>query len=260
MTFAPDDLKAVQQYCHDQTGQDWASLGITHSTPQGGGYHEGRDLLAEAGRAPGPQYPQSDYSYAESNRDLAGMSNAASAFDLGGNFPRFREITLAVVAACARGDNRCRDVREVIYTPDGRTVKRWDRLGKRAGGDDSHLSHTHVSFFRDSEGRRGGDDNFLGLLRSLFAGTPPAPASSPAPVLSGTDLPGTRQLSLTNPHMRGVDVGFVQKFIGAARCGPADGDFGEHTKAGVVWYQHMRGLAADGIVGPATWAQMGVHR
>ena len=73
-------------------------------------------------------------------------------------------------------------------------------------------------------------------------------------------MPGARQLSLTTPHMHGADVVFVQKFIGVAECGPPDGDFGDRTKAGVIWYQHMRGLAADGVVGPLTWAQFGVHR
>lgn len=171
MTYAPDDLKAIQNYCHLQTGQDWASLGITHQTPQGGGYHEGFDLLAEAGRAPGPEYPYSDYSYADSNRDRCCVTDGASAFDLGGDFGRFREITMGIVHACERWDPRCRDVREVIYTPDGRTVHRWDATGRQPdSGDNSHLTHTHISFFRDSEGRRASTDNFLGLLIELFEG------------------------------------------------------------------------------------------
>lgn len=163
MTESPADLIAVQVYVHARTGQPWDALGIKHATPQGGGYHEGNDLLAAAGRL------SSDYSKRESARDRPG-TNSASAFDLGGDFPRFREITLALVAACQRGDPRTRDVREVIYTPDGKTVRRWDRLGLRSTGDSSHLSHTHISFFRDSEGRRDRADNFLGLLRELFEG------------------------------------------------------------------------------------------
>jgi hypothetical protein len=167
MTYAPDDLKAVQSYCRSVTGQPWEALGIIHSTPQGGGYHEGRDLLAAAGRAPGGS---TDYSWVESSRDLYGLDDAGSAFDLGGEFARFREITLNIVAACERGDPRTGDVREVIYTPDGYNVRRWDRLGRRDSGDSSHLSHTHISFFRDSEGRRAYADNFLGLLTQLFEG------------------------------------------------------------------------------------------
>jgi hypothetical protein len=168
LTYAPDDLKAVQTYCRNVTGQSWESLGIIHSTPQGGGYHEGRDLLAAAGRAPGGF--ATDYSWVEAARDLNGLDDAGSAFDLGGGFARFREITLGIVSACERGDPRTNDVREVIYTPDGYSVRRWDRLGRRDSGDDSHLYHTHISFFRDSEGRRANADNFLGLLIQLFEG------------------------------------------------------------------------------------------
>lgn len=163
MTDSPADLVEIQHYVQSQTGLPWASLGIKHATPDGGGYHEGNDLLSAAGRL------TTDYSKRESSRDRPG-TNSASAFDLGGAFGRFREITMGIVHACQGGDPRARDIREVIYTPDGQTVRRWDRLGIRSSGDSSHLSHTHTSFFRDSEGRRNRADNFLGLLRELFEG------------------------------------------------------------------------------------------
>lgn len=170
MTYAPDDLKAIQAYCRTQTGQDWAALGIVGDTSHNsdGGYHVGRDVLHALRTA--PEDPGGDYSYTESPRDRAGLTDAASAFDLGGNFTRFREVTLGIVAACTRNDPRTRDIREVIYTPDGRNVRRWDALGRRTGGDSSHLAHTHLSFFRDSEGRRADHTNFLGLLIELFEG------------------------------------------------------------------------------------------
>lgn len=71
--------------------------------------------------------------------------------------------------------------------------------------------------------------------------------------------PGSRELYLTDPPMRGDDVEFVQRFIGVARCGPPDGRYGPHTRAGVIWYQEMRGVHVDGRVGPQTWGQMGVR-
>lgn len=77
----------------------------------------------------------------------------------------------------------------------------------------------------------------------------------PAP--TGTQ-PGARVLRLTSPRMTGKDVLFVQKWIGASRCGIPDGEYGPRTEAGVRWYQGMRGLLVDGVVGPQTWKAMGV--
>lgn len=165
MTIAPDDLKAVQRYVRDKTGQPWEALGIIHGSPQGGGYHEGLDLLHVAWRSPGRG---SDYSWAESERDRKFLADDASAFDIGGKFPRFYEFNRWLVSKCEMGDPRTRDIREVIYTLDGKTVRRWDRLGRRSGGDSSHLTHTHISFFRDSKGRRANTDNFMGLLVQWF--------------------------------------------------------------------------------------------
>lgn len=86
----------------------------------------------------------------------------------------------------------------------------------------------------------------------------PSPAPTPTPPVPGTHKPGSRMCLLTNPFMAGEDVGFIQRFIGPARCGVADGVFGPHTRSGVIWYQGMRGISADGVVGPVTWRNMGV--
>jgi hypothetical protein len=168
MTYAPADLLAVRQYLLTSTGLSGDAVGIVGDPAHAatGGYHEGNDDLARVGRL------NTDYSKRESARDRAG-SNAASAIDIG-DFRRgavsLRSVTLGFVAACQRGDPRTGDVREVIYTPDGSTVRRFDRLGIRSTGDSSHLTHTHISFFRDSEGRRAQADNVLGLLQQLIEG------------------------------------------------------------------------------------------
>lgn len=193
MTIPPDDLKVVQTYVHNVTGQDWNSLGIIHTQPQGGGYHEGQDLLALGDRAPGPQYTFTDYSYGDARavssngvgRDLAnsttlaGVPNAASAFDFGGGFSRFLEFNRWMRDRMLANDFRTRDIREMIYTPDGVNVYRVDRTGRQSNwGDSTHLSHTHFSFFRDSHGRRDKDDNFLGAVKEFFQGIQSAPPAT----------------------------------------------------------------------------------
>ncbi|MEV6799091.1 hypothetical protein AB0M91_12210, partial [Micromonospora rifamycinica] len=68
----------------------------------------------------------------------------------GGATHNLQSFSTWCVAQCQANTADSRDLREIIYTPDGKVVRRWDRLGKRSSGDDSHLWHTHFSFFRDS--------------------------------------------------------------------------------------------------------------
>lgn len=197
VTFAPLDLQAVQHYAQAKTGQTWDALGITHSTPQGGGYHEGQDLLEAANTCPGSVCSGTDYSYEDARsvssdglgRDLsnastlAGEPDAASAFDFGsgfrGGYAQFLEYNRFVRDLMLTGDSRTRDIRELIYTPDGKTVRRVDRTGRQPdSGDGTHLTHTHHSFFRDSYGRRDRDDNFMGVLKEFFGDVPPGSAGT----------------------------------------------------------------------------------
>jgi glycosyl hydrolase family 25/putative peptidoglycan binding protein len=97
-------------------------------------------------------------------------------------------------------------------------------------------------------------DDFASFITKV--GGTPAPV--PPPPVPGVHKPGSRLLSYRVPNLTGDDVLFVQKFIGPKRSGPADGVFGPLTRSGVFWYQNMRGITADGIVGPQTFANMGV--
>ncbi len=198
MTYAPSDLMAVRTWLLARfdinkgltrsTDLDPAEVGIVGDSAHkaSGGYHCGNSWLADVGRL------NSDYSKRESSRDRPG-SNAASALDIGdfdvtvnGRRHTLKALSGAIADACRRGDPRTRDIREIIYSTDGRTVKRWDRLGIRATGGSDHTWHTHISFHRDSEGRRDRDDNFLGLLKAIVDGTPATTTSTPT---LGDDMP-----------------------------------------------------------------------
>lgn len=152
MSFAPGRILEVRHLFQAVTDLSNVQLGVvgsaTHAN-KGTSYHLGKDLLKA-----------SAYSIVESLRDKRGLSDAASALDIGyftiktsrGTF-RNRDMTKWIVAECKADAPDTRDIREIIYSPDGRVVKRYDALGMRSSGDDSHLSHDHFSWFRDSEKR-----------------------------------------------------------------------------------------------------------
>lgn len=144
-------------------------------------------------------------------------------------------------------------VEYVIYN---RTIwSRSRRFKSRAyTGDNPHTGHVHISFRYGTQ-----YENDVRAWNVAPKATPPAPKpNTPKP----TGIPevrlGSRTLRHTSPAMRGTDIIFVQKYIGEKYMGKADGIAGPKFEAGVKWYQRMRGIKDDGIVGPVTWGQMGV--
>jgi hypothetical protein len=157
MTTAPASLLTARRFYIDTLAKagftiNPLSVGIVgddNHAKTGSSYHLGKSALR----------PDS-YTIVESPRDKNGLTEAAAALDLGmftitvgGRKHDLRSFSVWLVAQCKAGTPDTADIREVIYSPDGATVKRWDRLGKRTTGDNSHLSHTHESWFRDSETR-----------------------------------------------------------------------------------------------------------
>lgn len=144
MTYVPTTFQDLQAYMQIQTGLPLSSLGVYPDDNHDGGYHCGWDRRRiENGVT-------DDYSWQESPRDWDHIGDAARAFDCG-KFARLRELSVWMVDQCQRGAPDTLDIREIIYSPDGKVVKRWDRLGIRSGGDSSHLTHTHFSFFADAQ-------------------------------------------------------------------------------------------------------------
>ncbi|MEV0809602.1 peptidoglycan-binding protein [Micromonospora sp. NPDC050200] len=144
------------------------------------------------------------------------------------------------------------DVRELQTTA--------DRLGARLTTDGVFGRATAAWVRSFQTARKLTADGVVGpktvaALRAAVKPAPATPTGRPATWASG-GRPGSRTLRRGS---NGTDVAFVQRFVGAKRCGPASGTFDAKTEAGVRWYQGMPRLAVDGVVGPATWAAMGVR-
>ena len=167
MTYAPQSLKDDRAWLIDTLDMhpgsssypadlDPAEVGIVGSTAHvktGTSYHLGKSQL-KAGA----------YS-AVTTRDRAGLTDAASALDVGqfaysagGRTWTQRDLAVWCVAQCRDAARDALDIREIIYSPDGKTVWRWDQQRGQAsaptlGGDLSHLTHDHFSRYRDAETR-----------------------------------------------------------------------------------------------------------
>lgn len=155
MTNAPENLRQVRGLLLTHLGPHGlssGSVGVVGDTNHRGGYHCGSDRVLR--NADGSIR---DYSVIESRRDRDGLTLDAAGLDVGlfeartpkGTFD-LAHFSRWCAAECAKKAPDARDIREVIYSPDGRIVRRYDALGYRSSGDDSHLWHTHFSFFRDA--------------------------------------------------------------------------------------------------------------
>jgi hypothetical protein len=84
---------------------------------------------------------------------------------------------------------------------------------------------------------------------AAFNGT--SPSTPPAPPPAAPTRPTLRRGS------KGVDVKLAQQALTAKGFPTApDGDFGPKTEAAVRAFQRSRKLAADGVIGPRTWAAL----
>jgi hypothetical protein len=169
MSNNPPTLVALGNYV---VAVGWTNSGVvgnieTHC----GGYHLGKDrIFGPCACKPKPDgickpgRGQDDRSV-KLARDVVGLSDSASAFDLGPiddhSLPQLRALSDWIVQECRKSAPDTLDIREIIFTPSrfpapGGTVHTWDRqLGVTSqpvvAGDATHLTHTHFSFYRNSE-------------------------------------------------------------------------------------------------------------
>lgn len=201
MTYAPQALLDLRSYLKPLTGLSDVELGIVGDANHNGGYHHGWDQRSGSG----------DYSWSESSRDSSHKTNAARAIDIGA-FDRLREMSVWLVEQCAAGASDTQDIREIIYSPDGKIVKRWDRLGVRSSGDSSHLTHTHISFFADAEAR-----DKIAVFRRFFEGGSSGGINMFCAYGNKSDAVEAMQLQLLQ-----IDPNCLARF-------GADSDFGDET-------------------------------
>lgn len=209
MTDAPGTLLDARSLLLTHLGPyglESAEVGIVGDPNHWGGYHCGKDRVVD-----------NDYSVVESTRDRYAVTQYACAEDVG-TFAygphNLRTFSVWCVQQCQAGAPDTKDIREIIYSPDGTTVKRWDRLGKRTTGDSSHLYHTHFSFHRDaiaagraqsplfrrylttiglieSEDTMSAEDATVGLVRALnYARNPENPAWTDQQAQYGRQISG----------------------------------------------------------------------
>jgi len=154
MSYAPQTLLDLRWYLKAQMGLSDNELGIVGDSNHTYGYHLGRDRLGT-----------NDYS-ARLLRDRNGLSNAASASDIG-MFPRLVELTAFLVTQASSGGTTM--IREIIGPgSDGRAYD-WDSQNGwnpslRSKGD-AHEWHCHISWFRDTE-----FEEKISLFRKFFEG------------------------------------------------------------------------------------------
>lgn len=163
MTYAPATMTALAKLWTTHGGDNLGIVGDPAHAARAS-YHNGFDrAVARYGTSEMIVIAARDYTF-RLKRDQV-KSNAAMGFDFGkldGSLPELRAFSRWFKNQLQAGAPGSADVREFIYSPDGKNVYRWDNIDKvlRPGypvatgqGDSSHLWHSHLSCLRDSESR-----------------------------------------------------------------------------------------------------------
>ncbi|WP_327000906.1 peptidoglycan-binding protein [Dactylosporangium sp. NBC_01737] len=235
MSVNAPGLTQLKDYANTQLGPRMF-LGIVGDANHKSGYHLGPDRI---GGKP-------DYSIRLA-RDVAGarkFPNFACAYDMGMDWSASRLWLAWLVNECRSG--AFEQIREIIGSLDGVHKQYWSQPGgfttERYTGD-NHISHTHISVFRDTA-----DQDHSPILRGFIEH-----AKLAAPNVR--EFPG-RLLKFNEgqPRLRGDDVRMWQaRMLALGFAIDVDGIYGPKSKAVAIKFQQRHGLQVDGIVGPKTW-------
>ena len=118
MSYTPRTLQDLGAYW---TGQGGVNLGVVGDAGHTVGYHLGRDRIY----GPGGQ-GDDDYSV-KHPRDMAGLSGAASAIDLGRLDGQLQELYDFSRWLVGTSTGRRGYPRDHLQSPDGQKVQRWSR-------------------------------------------------------------------------------------------------------------------------------------
>lgn len=259
----------------------WLTFDQLHPDVQLGGVVANKSGFHSSGKRNKANWPN-NYSIRDKINQSGPGWDKASALDLTfpdaqrGDYRSISKYTSRLVkSALDKADPRLDMILFEFYgqADSDRAVEGYNEYREEAvTSDDSHLWHIHLSFVRSKVGDWWG----MWALYTVLAGftvsqwlaslpkdAPQPPTTTPKPPAGGTKhAPGSRLLRYAggdpSKWLRGEDVEYVQRWIGTKRMGPADGVAGPKFESGVRWYQGMRGIKQDGLVGPATWAQMSV--
>lgn len=199
MTYAPASITAAAKVWTSHGGLNAGIVGSVRTHCRG--YHLGKDRIysqcacqPKVGVCQAGQYG-SDYSMTLP-RDRNGATNGAAALDLGpvkGAYGPLRQFSRWLVDQCRNSTADTDDIRELIYSPDGSSVWEWLRdrgegsaplrITHPTAGDLTHLRHTHISYYRDTEFR-----DKTRVFKRYF-GVPPTP---PTPQPPEDDMPITK--------------------------------------------------------------------
>lgn len=172
MTNAPADLLGLRSTLQQLTGLSAVDVGIVGDAAhaRSGGYHIGRSGLVAAG------VWSTDYSV-RLTRDRNGATESASAMDVGAGWKQGRATWLRwnqlLANALRANEPALAAVRAINYSPDGTTKWRLDREAgwRTASTSDTVDIHTHVEWYRDTEGHRQASlDRIAGLAQQAITG------------------------------------------------------------------------------------------